>query len=113
MTFCIGHYRPWRKPAASASAILSNSGVMNPATLSTRLGTLFPPGAVAADLRGPGDPKLLLPAEAKYMGRAVPKRVQEFAAGRLCARRALAGFGIVVFPFGAAAAPPPGWAASQ
>src|SRR5216683_8440334 len=71
---------------------------MNPATLSPRLGSLFPPGAVAADLRGPGDLKLLLPAEAKYVGRAVPKRVQEFAAGRLCARRALAEFGIVDFP---------------
>jgi 4'-phosphopantetheinyl transferase EntD len=71
---------------------------MNPATLSTRLGTLFPPGAVAADLRGPGNPGLLLPAEAPYVGRAVPKRVQEFAAGRLCARRALAEFGIVDFP---------------
>jgi 4'-phosphopantetheinyl transferase EntD len=71
---------------------------MNPATLSARLGTLFPPGTVAADLRGPGDLKLLLPAEAKYVGRAVPKRVQEFAAGRLCARRALAEFGIVDFP---------------
>jgi 4'-phosphopantetheinyl transferase EntD len=71
---------------------------MNPATLSTPLGTLFPPGAVAADLRGPGSPDLLLPAEAMHMGRAVPKRVQEFAAGRLCARRALAEFGIVDFP---------------
>jgi 4'-phosphopantetheinyl transferase EntD len=71
---------------------------MNPATLSTLLGTLFPPGAVAADLRGPGSPDLLLPAEAMHMGRAVPKRVQEFAAGRLCARRALAEFGIVDFP---------------
>jgi 4'-phosphopantetheinyl transferase EntD len=71
---------------------------MNPAALSTPLGTLFPPGAVAADLRGPGDPDLLLAAEAVYVGRAVPKRVQEFAAGRLCARRALAEFGIVDFP---------------
>jgi 4'-phosphopantetheinyl transferase EntD len=71
---------------------------MNPATLSPRLGSLFPPGAVAADLSGPGDPTLLLAAEAMYMGRAVPKRVQEFAAGRLCARRALAEFGIVDFP---------------
>jgi enterobactin synthetase component D / holo-[acyl-carrier protein] synthase len=70
---------------------------MNPATLSTRLGSLFPPGAVAAELREPGDPELLLPAEAVHMGRAVAKRVQEFAAGRLCARRALAEFGIVDF----------------
>jgi 4'-phosphopantetheinyl transferase EntD len=71
---------------------------MNPASLSTPLGSLFPPGAVAADLREPGDPDLLLPAEAIYVGRAVRRRVQEFAAGRLCARRALAEFGIVDFP---------------
>src|SRR5216683_504111 len=71
---------------------------MNPAILSTHLGALFPPGAVAADLREPGDPELLLPAETVYVERAVPKRVQEFAAGRLCARRALAEFGIVDFP---------------
>ena len=71
---------------------------MNPAALSTSLGTLFPAGAVAADLRGQGNPDLLLAGEAIYVGRAVPKRVQEFAAGRLCARRALAEFGIVDFP---------------
>jgi 4'-phosphopantetheinyl transferase EntD len=71
---------------------------MNPAALSTPLGTLFPAGAVAADLRGPGNPDLLLAGEAIYVGRAVPKRVQEFAAGRLCARRALAEFGIADFP---------------
>jgi len=71
---------------------------MNPAVLSTSLGALFPPGAVAADLRGPGNPDQLLAAEAMYVGRAVPKRVQEFTAGRLCARRALAEFGIVDFP---------------
>jgi 4'-phosphopantetheinyl transferase EntD len=70
---------------------------MNPAALSTRLGSLFPPGAVAANLREAGDPALLLPAEAVHVARAVPKRVQEFAAGRLCARRALAEFGIVDF----------------
>lgn len=34
---------------------------MNRATLSIRLGTLFAPGAVAAELRGPGDPKRLGP----------------------------------------------------
>jgi 4'-phosphopantetheinyl transferase EntD len=71
---------------------------MNPASLSATLGSLFPPGAVAAELLSPGDPELLLPAEVVFVGRAVPKRVQEFAAGRLCARRALAEFGIVDFP---------------
>jgi 4'-phosphopantetheinyl transferase EntD len=71
---------------------------MNPAILSTSLTSLFPPGAVAAELRDQGDPLLLLPAEAVYVGRAVPRRVQEFAAGRLCARRALAEFGFADFP---------------
>ena len=68
---------------------------MNPANLSPLLSSLFLPGVVAADLREPGDPALLLPAEARYLGRAIPKRAREFAAGRLCARRALAEFGIV------------------
>jgi 4'-phosphopantetheinyl transferase EntD len=82
---------------------------MNPAALSIPLGTLFPPGAVAADLRGPGNPDLLLAGEATYVGRAVPKRVQEFAAGRLCARRALAEFGIVDFPIRVAEDRQPIW----
>ena len=71
---------------------------MNPASLSTRLGRLFSPGAVVATLREPGDPQQLLPEEAAHLGRAVPKRRQEFAAGRLCARRALAEFGMPDFP---------------
>jgi 4'-phosphopantetheinyl transferase EntD len=82
---------------------------MNPATLSTGLASLFPPGAVAAELREQGDPSLLLSAEAMYVGRAVPKRVQEFAAGRLCARRALAEFGFVDFPIKVAADRQPMW----
>ena len=60
--------------------------------------SLFPPGVAAAELRENGDPGLLLPEEAAYLGRAVLKRAQQFAAGRLCARRALAEFGIVDFP---------------
>lgn len=82
---------------------------MNPAILSVTLSRLFPPGAVAAELRDPGDAKLLLPAEANCLGRAVPKRIQEFAAGRLCARRALAEFGIVDFPIEAADDRQPVW----
>jgi 4'-phosphopantetheinyl transferase EntD len=67
---------------------------VNPATLSPGLRDLFPPCAVVAELRGPGDARLLYPAEAESLQRSVPKRVGEFAAGRLCARRALAEFGI-------------------
>jgi enterobactin synthetase component D / holo-[acyl-carrier protein] synthase len=85
----------------------------NPANLSPTLGRLFLPGVVAADLRGPGDVKLLMPAEARYLGRAVPKRVREFAAGRLCARRALAEFGIVDFAVEVADDRQPIWPASM
>src|SRR6202011_6011969 len=84
---------PCRKGAASVRAILSKWAAMNPATLSTPLARRCPPGAIAADLREPGDPLLLLPTEAAYVARAVPKRVQEFAAGRPWARRAAGGFG--------------------
>jgi 4'-phosphopantetheinyl transferase EntD len=59
---------------------------------------LFPQGVAAAELRIPGDAALLHPEEAASIARAVPKRVQEFAAGRLCARRALADLGITDFP---------------
>jgi 4'-phosphopantetheinyl transferase EntD len=68
------------------------------ASLSALVSDLFPPGAVAAELCGPGDPLLLLPEEAAFLGAAVPKRAREFAAGRLCARRALAEFGFDDFP---------------
>jgi 4'-phosphopantetheinyl transferase EntD len=70
----------------------------NPAKLSPALSRLFPPGALAAELREAADPAALLPAEAKHLKRAVPKRVQEFAAGRLCARKLLAEFGFLDFP---------------
>ena len=82
---------------------------MNPASLSTRLGRLFSPGAVVATLREPGDPQQLLPEEAAHLGRAVPKRRQEFAAGRLCARRALAEFGMPDFPIPVAEDRQPIW----
>jgi 4'-phosphopantetheinyl transferase EntD len=71
---------------------------MNTASLSRLVCSLFPPGVAAAELRENGDPGLLYPEEAVYLGRAVVKRAQEFAAGRLCARRALAEFGIADFP---------------
>jgi 4'-phosphopantetheinyl transferase EntD len=82
---------------------------MNPANSSTRLGSLFSPGVIVAILREPGDPGLLLPEEAAHLGRAVPKRMQEFAAGRLCARRALAEFGMPDFPIRAAQDRQPIW----
>lgn len=56
--------------------------------------TLFPAGVVAAETRERGDVTTLFPVEAENIVRAVPKRAQEFAAGRSCARRALAEFGV-------------------
>jgi 4'-phosphopantetheinyl transferase EntD len=56
--------------------------------------SLFPPGVAVAVRREPGDPADLLPGEAVYVAKAVPKRINEFAAGRACARRALATFGM-------------------
>ena len=47
--------------------------------------------------RAPGDPRDLLPSEAAPLARARPKRVQEYAAGRACARAALATFGVQGF----------------
>lgn len=70
---------------------------------------LFPAAVVGAEMREPGDASLLLPEEAACVGRAVPKRVQEFAAGRLCARRALAEFGITDFPVRVASDRQPLW----
>ena len=86
---------------------------MNSAVLSPHISSLFAPEVVAAELRTPGDPALLLPAEAVYLGRAVAKRAQEFAAGRLCARRALSEFGIVDFPIQAAPDRSPVWPPSM
>jgi 4'-phosphopantetheinyl transferase EntD len=81
----------------------------NPAVLSARLGSLFPDGALAAELRTPGDPALLLPAEARFLGRAVLTRAQEFAAGRLCARRLFAEFNMAECPLTVAADRQPLW----
>jgi 4'-phosphopantetheinyl transferase EntD len=74
----------------------------NPAKLSMSLSELFPPGALVAELREPGDPAALLPEEALCLKGAVQKRGQEFAAGRACARLLLGEFGIVDFPIKAA-----------
>ncbi len=83
----------------------------NPAYSSADVRSLFAGPVAAAELRQPGDVDLLLPAEAQCLGRAVAQRRQEFAAGRLCARRALAEFGVVDFALRAAADRQPVWPA--
>jgi 4'-phosphopantetheinyl transferase EntD len=82
---------------------------LNPAISSKLIAGMFPAGVAAAELREPGDVSLLLPGEAEYLGRAVTKRIQEFAAGRLCARRALMEFGVEDFPLGVAHDRQPVW----
>lgn len=57
----------------------------------------------------PGDPAELLAEEREYLGTAVPKRVSEFAAGRLCARRALAELHVNDFPLRVARDRQPVW----
>jgi 4'-phosphopantetheinyl transferase EntD len=84
----------------------------NSAGLSPALAGLFPPGVVGAELRLAGDPPQLSFDEVQHLGRAVPKRVQEFAAGRFCARRALAELGFVGYPLSMNADRRPRWPAS-
>jgi 4'-phosphopantetheinyl transferase EntD len=81
----------------------------DPASLSTRLCELFPQGALTAELRGAGDPGALYPGEARHVQKAVRKRVEEFAAGRLCARLLLREFGIHNFPIEVGAQRQPLW----
>lgn len=62
------------------------------------LSSLFPAGIAVAETRQPGDPALLYPEEAEHVAKAIAKRAGEFAAGRLCARRALERLGVRDFP---------------
>jgi 4'-phosphopantetheinyl transferase EntD len=86
---------------------------VNSAAISLGFKALFPGGVAAAELRGVGDPSLLLPAESAGLGRAVETRVQEFAAGRACARLALAQFGFHDFPLAARSDRQPAWPPSM
>jgi 4'-phosphopantetheinyl transferase EntD len=70
---------------------------------------LLPAAVAAFEMREPGDPAALMPAEARHLGGSVPSRAGEFAAGRLCARRALHEFGIDEFALRAADDRQPVW----
>jgi len=71
------------------------------------IAALFAEGAVAFQTQQKFSADSLLPEEQQYLLRAAPKRIQEFAAGRVCARAALLqlGFGSVALPMGADRAP--------
>ncbi len=70
---------------------------------------LFPAAVVASECLEAVDVAELLPAEAEGLGRAVAKRASEYAAGRRCARQALAALGIVDFAVRRAADRAPIW----
>jgi 4'-phosphopantetheinyl transferase EntD len=59
--------------------------------------SLLPPGVVAYETREFVQSSFLLAGERSVVANAVPKRVAEFAAGRVCARYALAELGHVDF----------------
>ena len=80
-----------------------------PVQLSEDLSRLFPAGVIGVELREPGDPARLLPAEAAAIAPMATGRAREFAAGRMCARRALAELGISDFPLLRAADRQPLW----
>lgn len=81
-------------PGAQATAGARSDNI---ARLAPQVAALFPPGVVAAELRGEGDPALLSVGERQGVERFVPKRLKEFAAGRTCARLALQELGISGF----------------
>jgi len=89
------------------------SSCINLPNLSADFRILFPDGVAAAELRGVGDASLLMPAEAICIRGAVQSRIQEFAAGRSCARLALSQFGIHDFPLIAGSDRQPAWPPSM
>jgi 4'-phosphopantetheinyl transferase EntD len=67
---------------------------LNPASLTAALAGLFPLGVVGAHLAGAAPVSLLTESELGAISHCAEKRIGDFAAGRLCARRALAEFGV-------------------
>jgi enterobactin synthetase component D / holo-[acyl-carrier protein] synthase len=65
---------------------------------STLLADLFPGDVATAEWWGAGPVAELLPAEREAIARSVPKRQSEFAAGRICVRRALTALGVPCGP---------------
>jgi 4'-phosphopantetheinyl transferase EntD len=69
----------------------------NPARLCAEVSGLFPSGVIAAELTVPAPRELLTSSELQLMARCAEKRIQDFAAGRACAHRALRELGILDF----------------
>lgn len=69
----------------------------NPAALSAELAALFPAGVAAACLTGAAPRELLTEHELSSVNHCAAVRIEQFAAGRLCARLALESLGIAGF----------------
>ena len=67
---------------------------LNPARRSSELEALFPAGVVGAELSGEAPAGLLTASELNAVSHCAAKRISDFSAGRLCARRALEAFGL-------------------
>lgn len=70
---------------------------------------LLPDGVSIAEKLEEGDPARLMAGERQLVEHVAPKRAREFSAGRVCARAALAEFGIVNVPVGALGDRRPQW----
>ena len=57
---------------------------------------ILPPGVAVSEIFGPFDSCTLAPEEQNAVAGAVHKRQAEFAAGRTCARRAMAKLGVSI-----------------
>ena len=77
-------------------SILPNDVTLRPCLshVSATLRQLFPASVIVIERQAPGSLADLLPVEEQHVARARPKRRQEFAAGRSCARTALALLGV-------------------
>ncbi|HUI62130.1 MAG TPA: 4'-phosphopantetheinyl transferase superfamily protein [Steroidobacteraceae bacterium] len=93
----------------SASAEAAPAAPATSARLSETLAGLFPDGVVAAELEGAAAVAGLTPEERAGIAHCAPARIQQFAAGRACAHRALRQFGIEGFSLLAGADRRPVW----
>lgn len=81
----------------SATRFKNQAGEAN-AEFARRVVTLFPEGVVAVQVQGKVSPKNLLEEERACISRATDRRIENFAAGRLCARAALLELGFPESP---------------
>src|ERR1051326_943715 len=80
--------------------------------ISSELAALYPPVVIAAEVTGPVGREQLTSAELQFIAHCAEKRIQDFAAGRSCAHRALSELGILDFSLLSGTQREPLWPAS-